>query len=252
MLRECPIDHRCMKTNRRRHRAALRDRPSDRPRRHEARRLPRSRRDPDRGVRLSRSPRAAGVLSLQRRRRARAQPRRLRGRRRHQPGGHRPRHRQGVVRRRGAPAHRRRGSRRAARRSTASTTARTIPSGVGRAVPPDLRLPQAAAGHAARAPRRISISISRARSSSATAGTTSAAGQAVGARGVLVRTGLGRERRSRARSPASTPAAIVDNLIDAAAWILRTAMNGAEPKAGRLLALRRRARRPPRRRSPAI
>jgi D-glycero-D-manno-heptose 1,7-bisphosphate phosphatase len=46
-----------------------------------------------------------------------------------------------------------------------------------------------------------------------------AAGQAVGARGVLVRTGLGLEDEA---SPdgAVTPAAIVDNLIDAAAWIV--------------------------------
>lgn len=47
-----------------------------------------------------------------------------------------------------------------------------------------------------------------------------AAGQAVGARGVLVRTGIGRADEA---SPDSgvTPAAIADNLIDAAAWILQ-------------------------------
>jgi histidinol-phosphate phosphatase family protein len=49
-----------------------------------------------------------------------------------------------------------------------------------------------------------------------------AAGQAVGARGVLVRTGLGR-RDEAAPAPGSAPAAIVDNLMDAAAWILQEA-----------------------------
>jgi D-glycero-D-manno-heptose 1,7-bisphosphate phosphatase len=49
-----------------------------------------------------------------------------------------------------------------------------------------------------------------------------AAGQAVGARGVLVRTGLG--RRDEATPEAGTvPATIVDNLMDAAAWILQQA-----------------------------
>ena len=44
--------------------------------------------------------------------------------------------------------------------------------------------------------------------------------QNVGARGILVRTGLGRRD---AEHPVAhvTPAAVVDNLIDAAAWILR-------------------------------
>src|SRR5262245_13867376 len=46
-----------------------------------------------------------------------------------------------------------------------------------------------------------------------------AAGQAVGARGVLVRTGLGR-RDEAAPEPGTTPAAIVDTLADASAWIL--------------------------------
>jgi D-glycero-D-manno-heptose 1,7-bisphosphate phosphatase len=46
-----------------------------------------------------------------------------------------------------------------------------------------------------------------------------AAGQAVGARGVLVRTGLGR-REEAAPAPGAAPDAIVDNLADAAAWIL--------------------------------
>src|SRR6476659_2750910 len=49
-----------------------------------------------------------------------------------------------------------------------------------------------------------------------------AAGQAVGARGVLVRTGLG-HRDEAAPEPGSAPAAIVDNLMDAAAWILQQA-----------------------------
>jgi D-glycero-D-manno-heptose 1,7-bisphosphate phosphatase len=47
-----------------------------------------------------------------------------------------------------------------------------------------------------------------------------AAGQAVGARGVLVRTGLGR-RDEWAPEGDTVPAAIVDNLMEAAAWILQ-------------------------------
>ena len=44
--------------------------------------------------------------------------------------------------------------------------------------------------------------------------------QKVGATGILVRTGLGR-REEQKPSPDITAAAVVDNLIDAAAWILR-------------------------------
>src|SRR5688572_2695973 len=47
-----------------------------------------------------------------------------------------------------------------------------------------------------------------------------AAGQAVGARGVLVRTGMGASAEA-APEAAVTPAAIVDNLMDAAAWMLQ-------------------------------
>ena len=46
-----------------------------------------------------------------------------------------------------------------------------------------------------------------------------AAGQAVGATGVLVRTGLGWKDEA-APHPGTVPDAIVDNLMDAAAWIL--------------------------------
>ena len=46
------------------------------------------------------------------------------------------------------------------------------------------------------------------------------AARAVGARGVLVRTGYGRMRR-RTPGRTSTRTAIVDNLIGAVAWILR-------------------------------
>ncbi len=46
------------------------------------------------------------------------------------------------------------------------------------------------------------------------------AGQAVGARGVLVRTGYGRTEEASPK-PGVAPAATVDNLIAAAAWILR-------------------------------
>ena len=49
-----------------------------------------------------------------------------------------------------------------------------------------------------------------------------AAGQAVGARGLLVRTGVGLKDEA-APDAAVTPAAIVDNLMDAAAWILQHA-----------------------------
>ena len=47
------------------------------------------------------------------------------------------------------------------------------------------------------------------------------AGAAVGARGILVRTGYGRTEEAAPTSRASA-AAIVDNLIEAASWILRT------------------------------
>src|SRR6187431_2427615 len=46
-----------------------------------------------------------------------------------------------------------------------------------------------------------------------------AAGQAVGASGVLVRTGLGKQDEWEPAA-GTTPAAVVDNLMDAAAWIL--------------------------------
>jgi D-glycero-D-manno-heptose 1,7-bisphosphate phosphatase len=49
-----------------------------------------------------------------------------------------------------------------------------------------------------------------------------AAGQAVGVRGVLVRTGVGR-RDERAPEADTVPAAIVDNLMEAVAWILQHA-----------------------------
>jgi D-glycero-D-manno-heptose 1,7-bisphosphate phosphatase len=46
------------------------------------------------------------------------------------------------------------------------------------------------------------------------------AGTAVGAAGVLVRTGYGRTEEASPK-PGVTPAAIADNLIDAVAWVLR-------------------------------
>jgi D-glycero-D-manno-heptose 1,7-bisphosphate phosphatase len=49
-----------------------------------------------------------------------------------------------------------------------------------------------------------------------------AAGHAVGARAVLVRTGLGRKDEIDPH-PGTVPDAIVDNLMDAAAWILQQA-----------------------------
>lgn len=48
------------------------------------------------------------------------------------------------------------------------------------------------------------------------------AGDAVGARGILVRTGYGRTEEA-APKPRMAAAAIVDNLIEAASWILRAA-----------------------------
>jgi D-glycero-D-manno-heptose 1,7-bisphosphate phosphatase len=57
-----------------------------------------------------------------------------------------------------------------------------------------------------------------------------AAGHAVGARGVLVRTGLGK-RDEWERESGTTPDAIVDNLMDAAAWILEQPSDGAQDRA---------------------
>jgi D-glycero-D-manno-heptose 1,7-bisphosphate phosphatase len=48
------------------------------------------------------------------------------------------------------------------------------------------------------------------------------AGEAVGARGILVRTGYGRTEEAAPKARVA-PAAIVDNLIEAASWILRAA-----------------------------
>ena len=48
------------------------------------------------------------------------------------------------------------------------------------------------------------------------------AGAAVGARGILVRTGYGRTEEAAPRRDL-TPAAVVDNLIEAVSWILRAA-----------------------------
>jgi D-glycero-D-manno-heptose 1,7-bisphosphate phosphatase len=48
------------------------------------------------------------------------------------------------------------------------------------------------------------------------------AGAAVGARGILVRTGYGRTEEAAGKAQLA-PAAIVDNLIEAASWILRAA-----------------------------
>ena len=54
-----------------------------------------------------------------------------------------------------------------------------------------------------------------------------AAGQAVGARGILVRTGLGWKDESDPH-PGTVPDAIVDNLMDAAAWILERPFDMAQ------------------------
>src|SRR5207237_10234760 len=48
------------------------------------------------------------------------------------------------------------------------------------------------------------------------------AGDAVGARGILVRTGYGRTEEAAPKARLA-PVAIVDNLIEAASWILRAA-----------------------------
>ena len=57
-----------------------------------------------------------------------------------------------------------------------------------------------------------------------------AAGQAVGARGILVRTGLGWKDESDPH-PGTVPDAIVDNLMDAAAWILESPFDVAQGRA---------------------
>lgn len=57
-----------------------------------------------------------------------------------------------------------------------------------------------------------------------------AAGQAVGARGVLVRTGLGK-RDEWEPEAGTTAAAIVDTLMDAAAWILDQPFDGTQGRA---------------------
>jgi len=54
-----------------------------------------------------------------------------------------------------------------------------------------------------------------------------AAGHAVGARGVLVRTGLGK-RDEWEPEPGTTPGAIVDNVMEAAAWILEQPFDRAQ------------------------
>jgi len=54
-----------------------------------------------------------------------------------------------------------------------------------------------------------------------------AAGHAVGARGVPVRTGVGR-RDEETPHPGTTPDAIADNLMDAAAWILQQPFDVAQ------------------------
>ena len=99
------------------------------------------------------------------------------------------------------------------------------PDGGGRAVP-RRRATAASRSRAccARAAAGSRAGSARARSSSAIAGTTWRRAHAVGARGVLVRTGLGREDEASPQ-PGTTPDAIVDNLMDAAAWILQQAMN---------------------------
>jgi D-glycero-D-manno-heptose 1,7-bisphosphate phosphatase len=57
-----------------------------------------------------------------------------------------------------------------------------------------------------------------------------AAGHAVGARGILVRTGLGWKDEA-APHPGTVPDAIVDNLMDAAAWILERPFDMAQGRA---------------------
>ena len=108
-------------------------------------RVPRSRRHDHRRGRLSRSPRAARasipwtVDAIRA-----AQSRRLRGRRGHQPGGHRARHLHGSVRRRGAPRTSPSGSRAGgARDRRVSTIARTIPTARSPSYAHGVRLPQA-------------------------------------------------------------------------------------------------------------
>ena len=174
MLRECPLDHRCMRGIDVDARASTRRQRRDACRTLGARRLPRPRRHAHRRSRLSRSRRARRAVSRGRVDAIRALNRAgLRGRRRHESVGRGARllHRGG--RRRRASRTSRRCSPRAARASTRITIVRTIRTARSPSYAQRLRLPQAGARAGRPRGRASSASIRRARSSSATAGSTS-------------------------------------------------------------------------------
>ena len=171
MLRECPLDHRCMRGvdagGGRRGGAKAFVTPGQTPRG-----LPRSRRHDDRGGRLPRLHRASRVLSVDRRRDSRAQSRGPAGGRGHEPVGRRARVLHRSVRRRGASPHERaaRGGRRAHRRVLLlSAPSRRQRAG---ATPGACDCRKPARGLVDRAANDLQ-SIPAARSSSATGGSTS-------------------------------------------------------------------------------
>ena len=124
MLRECPLDHRCLRGVGVSAVAGV-----GRGGRHETGRLPRSRRHDHRGRRLPRCFEPDRALSVDGGCDSHAEPCRRGCRCRHQPVGRGARHVHRGVRRRDARADRRAARGRAARASTPTTIVRTIPMG---------------------------------------------------------------------------------------------------------------------------
>ena len=156
LLRECPIDHRCMTRVARGPRAPTRRAGAARGMSAEARHLhgPRRHAVPRGGLRQPPSPLPA--LPVDGGRGARDQPRGLARGRGDEPGGRRARLLPGVGDPRGAAPAARRRWRRAARASTRSTRARTTRRSGEPPYRQRLRLPQAAARACCAAPRRSS------------------------------------------------------------------------------------------------
>ena len=169
----------------------------------------------------------------------------------HEPVRHRPGHVSRSVRRRGASASSPSGWRPAARTSTASTTARIIRRPTIEQYRQDCDCRKPAPGML-RAAAGISISICRARSWSATTGHDVQAGQRRRRAGLLVRTGYGR-RGSGAATPASAGRDRRQpdrgRRVDSATGMKRDA---SIVTGDRLLALVDDVRRRPRRRASAI
>ena len=189
MLRECPLDHRCMRgigsrRSSRRLEAVC-----------ETRSLSRSRRNADRRRRLSRPPRSDGVVPVDRRCDPRPQSCRPRRRGHHEPVGDRERALHGSVRRGDASPSQRpaRGRRRAHRRVLLLSA--PPDGGVEAYVAPcDCRKP--ASGMVDRAVRDLDLDPAR----SFVVGDKwldVGLARAVGARGILVRTGTGAAEEAR-------------------------------------------------------